>query len=342
MSGADVFKLYANCLPVRGARRSLLCDLQTQRAQFIPNDLFDLLTEMDGLPVAEIKRQFESSEAAVIDAYFAMLVEQEFGFWCDEPERFPPLDLHWDRPEAITNAIIDVDDRSRHDYPAIFSQLDGLGCRAVEVRAFDALSLAAVIAILEACEPTRLRHLDLVLKFQPELTRETLGDLCLRYQVISRVLVHSSPYAMKVTLEPLPILLRFDPHEVAPLSCGEVAPDYFSLTVDHFTEALHFNTCLNRKLSIAADGEIKSCPVMPHSLGNVRDTQLAAAARHPVLVQLGRITKDQIDVCRDCEFRYICTDCRAFTREAGNLYSKPAKCAYDPYTATWAEASPAH
>lgn len=74
---------------------------------------------------------------------------------------------------------------------------------------------------------------------------------------------------------------------------------------------------------------------MQQSFGNISSVSLASVVNHPTLVQLGSITKDQIEVCRDCEFRYVCTDCRAYTRESGNLYSKPAKCSYDPYTATW-------
>jgi hypothetical protein len=47
------------------------------------------------------------------------------------------------------------------------------------------------------------------------------------------------------------------------------------------------------------------------------------------------INKDEILVCRDCEFRYICSDCRVFIEDPHNIYSKPAKCKYDPYSATW-------
>ena len=49
----------------------------------------------------------------------------------------------------------------------------------------------------------------------------------------------------------------------------------------------------------------------------------------------GSINKDLIDVCKDCEFRYICTDCRAYIQDKNNIYSKPAKCNYDPYNAEW-------
>jgi hypothetical protein len=44
--------------------------------------------------------------------------------------------------------------------------------------------------------------------------------------------------------------------------------------------------------------------------------------------------KDQIDVCKDCEFRHIRTDCRI--RRNDNIYSKPTlKCGYSPYTNEW-------
>jgi len=40
-------------------------------------------------------------------------------------------------------------------------------------------------------------------------------------------------------------------------------------------------------------------------------------------------------VCQDCEFRHICTDCRAFIKDSNNIYSQPAKCGYNPYIAKW-------
>jgi hypothetical protein len=48
------------------------------------------------------------------------------------------------------------------------------------------------------------------------------------------------------------------------------------------------------------------------------------------------VRKDDIEVCKDCEFRYICTDCRIFKNDSNDIYSKPKKCNYDPYTNTWA------
>lgn len=334
---SEVFKLHANCLPVKGARRSSICDLQKQRMRLIPNDLFYILTDLAGLTTTEIKQRFNGSCDQVIDDYFAMLTSEAYGFWCDEPpERFPKLDLSWQRPEKITNAIIDVDRSSKHDYASLLSQLDELGCQAVQIRAYDELTLADLEEIVTHCQNHRLRHLDLVIKFQPELTPETLSTLCLDYQVVSRIIVHSSPQKSHMRVEPFSIVIDYYTFPVTTSSCGVVSPRFFTLTVEHFTEAQNFNTCLNRKIGIAADGEIKACPAMGQSFGNACSTKLKSVVNDPQLVQIGGVTKDQVAVCRDCEFRYVCTDCRAFTQDGADPYSKPAKCTYDPYTATWA------
>ena len=80
---------------------------------------------------------------------------------------------------------------------------------------------------------------------------------------------------------------------------------------------------------------------MPQSFGNIKDTTLEEALNHPEFKKYWNITKDQIEVCKDCEFRHICTDCRAYTerthfQEDIDL-SKPLKCGYNPYTNEWAE-----
>ena len=51
--------------------------------------------------------------------------------------------------------------------------------------------------------------------------------------------------------------------------------------------------------------------------------------------RLWGITKDQEDVCRDCEFRRICPDCRVFTRQPERPTAHPARCTYNSNLARW-------
>jgi SPASM domain peptide maturase of grasp-with-spasm system len=121
------------------------------------------------------------------------------------------------------------------------------------------------------------------------------------------------------------------------ICCGVIASHYFITHLQAISESLHHNSCLNRKIAIDIDGNIKNCPSMSQSFGNIRDTTLREALDHPDFKKYWNITKDQIAVCKDCEFRYICTDCRAYLENPEDQYSKPLKCGYNPYTCEWEE-----
>lgn len=193
-SGPEVvFRLFACCIAVRGARRSVICDLGRQLLRFIPNGLYEILTEHGDKNVAELKALYEGRYDREIDEYFNFLLREELGFWCDEPAAFPPLTLDWESPQRITNAILDVDRGSTHDYTAILAQLDDLGCEALQVRCYEPLDGAVVERMLAATVRGRLRSIELLLAHEPGLTAEALTDLCLRHPRIWRICVHSAP-----------------------------------------------------------------------------------------------------------------------------------------------------
>jgi SPASM domain peptide maturase of grasp-with-spasm system len=115
--------------------------------------------------------------------------------------------------------------------------------------------------------------------------------------------------------------------------CGRISPFYFESNFTQFNNRA-FNTCLKGKLSVDRFGNIKLCPSMKSGFGKVNSISLKKMLVNKKVQKIQNINKDEILVCKDCEFRYICTDCRAIT-EDGGLYSKPKKCNYDPYTANW-------
>jgi SPASM domain peptide maturase of grasp-with-spasm system len=332
---APVLRLYAQCVPVRGARRSTICDLQRGTYRLIPNGLFDVLTLHRGKTADEVKAAYAPDEADTIDAYFRFVVENEMGFWTETPERFPDLALSWDAAERITNAVIDVGRSSAHDFASLFRQLDGLGCRHVQVRWFAPVSPGEVDAALAGASRGRQRSVEALVPWSAEWTDDACIALCGGHPRLMTLFVHSAPQA-RVADGPVHVRIRFRTERVTGQDhCGQVHPMYFTPAIGHFTESQGHNTCLNRKMSVDEHGEIRNCPSMPRSFGNARGTTLEAALMEPGFTDAWKVTKDQVEVCRDCEFRHVCTDCRAFTRDAANPLSKPARCAYDPYTATW-------
>lgn len=337
MTSAPTFRLFACCIPVRGARRSTICDLQRHTYRLIPNALYEILTEHREKTRDEIKALYGDEHGPTIDEYFDFLLEQELGFWCDEPERFPDLDLAWETPSLVTNAIIDVDETSAHDFASIFSQLDELGCSFVQLRFYCDMDLPILErTILAHLRLGRSRGVELLLKHNPRISEPELDEICLRLPRITAIFLHSAPRGRSVLLPQSSVWLCYRREVISSSACcGEVHPGYFAPTYECFLEAQRFNTCLNRKISVDTRGEIKNCPSMKIGYGNSRDTSLASVLARRDFRHLWEINKDQIDVCKDCEFRYICVDCRAFIRDDSDRYSKPSKCTYDPYTAEW-------
>ena len=117
--------------------------------------------------------------------------------------------------------------------------------------------------------------------------------------------------------------------------CGCVSKSLLIYNWMHFCESQSCNTCLNRKLCIDKDGFIKNCPNMKYHYGNISNTNIEDVVNLPEFQKWWHIKKDEIDVCKDCEFRHMCTDCRAFLKDPENIYSQPAKCTYNPYICKW-------
>ena len=331
-----VFLLYACCVPVDGARRSVICDLQRNRPYLIPKALFEILTVHADKSLPDIKAYYEHEVDETIDEYFHFLIENDLGFWTDEPYLYPPIAYDWESPSQITNAIVDMNEHSIHDFDWIAMELDKLGCAAIQLRSYSSLSLDELYSILRPFQNCRLRTIEILLKFSEELELAALEEIAHTHQRVSSIYIHSSPYAEAYIASRTKIPIVWINTAISDHSfCGNVNPGRFASNIQMFTESMHYNNCLNRKISIDADGHIKNCPAFGKSFGKIGSTSLTEVIRESDFKKWWSISKDSIDICRDCEFRYICTDCRAITSNNSDMFSKPAKCKYNPYQATW-------
>ncbi|MGM9512565.1 grasp-with-spasm system SPASM domain peptide maturase [Larkinella sp. GY13] len=335
------FRLYACCLLIKGSRRSLINDGQRNIFYFIPNSLYLILVNDKNKSYEEILAKYDEKDHITICEYFTFLHQNELLFWCkkEELELFPDIELRWESPAVITNAIIDINGQSYYDFCSLFQELEQLGCKYIQVRCYTLKLLKFFEDVLCELEDRRILSIELIIKSSSEIDINNLINLVRRFPRIQNIIIHSAE--SNVVLKEYK--LSWVKQTVTDHShCGLISPNYFSTNLNTFTESQKHNTCLNRKISIDVNGEIKNCPSMTKSYGNIRDTTLLEAINKPGFKDNWFIHKDQIEVCKDCEFRHICTDCRAYIQDPANIYSKPAKCSYDPYTATWGTENPTH
>ncbi len=326
-------KLFSTCLLVIGACRCAIYDIGREKYYLIPSGLAHILKYSQGKTLKHIIKKYHSNRSTILE-YFEFLTENELIFWTENVNEFPKLDVLWDDSSKITNAIIDIS-QYNIDYGSIVKGLENLGCRDIQIRFFEKICIQNFKKLLGNFDGTKFISVEVIAPFSEEILHhftngsfDRVSLLVLSQAKKNEEIIMKNNYTKVYLAEQCISDVR---------GCGVISKNYFSINIPTFTESQQHNTCLNRKISIDKDGYIKNCPSMAHHFGHISDTKLEDVIANPEFTKYWYIKKDEITKCKDCEFRHICTDCRAYRENPDDLYSAPLKCGYDPYTGVWEE-----
>jgi radical SAM protein with 4Fe4S-binding SPASM domain len=111
-------------------------------------------------------------------------------------------------------------------------------------------------------------------------------------------------------------------------------------TIAHYKSG---HSCLLGKITVTEFGDVLPCIfTRNHTLGNVLVSKnLKSIVESRELRQIWHTTKDNVMVCKDCEYRYVCFDCRPLSESvaaghADYLSAPYPRCTYNPYLGEWA------
>ena len=334
------YKLFANCVPVRGANRGIICDLQRRTYVFVPNSLIALFNSESILDIDLVNSELDVESIDVFEEYVTMLKSQEFIFEITDSDKklFPGLDLSWDFPAQISNMIIDIKEYLPYDFNLLVKQIEEVNCRYLQIRSFELIQFETLKHIVDSINGSLIRAIDIVIPDVGNILIMTeILDWVARNKKIRTLTFHSSATTQLLAeaSHGFGTVMSITERITSVTHCGNIHPTYFSPSIETFTEAQSHNSCLNRKLAIDPEGNIKNCPSLPETFGNIAHTRLLDVAMSGAVMRYWSISKDSIKICRDCEFRYICIDCRAYLDDPNDIHSKPLKCGYNPYNSKW-------
>jgi SPASM domain peptide maturase of grasp-with-spasm system len=332
-----IFQMYNCIIPVKGYLRATLCDVQRKDFIFVSNDFASLLSNQMNINVAIEREKMPESERHAFDKVIGQLVEKEYGFMKEVSQ-----DVFINPKSGFQNymwidAIIDFDNNSMHSLASIIPKFNQLFISCLKLRFFDITDLGFLVNQLKYLEDSTIRSVELL-----------FGSLC---AVELNKIVHELKYFPRVTKiiysssnghnfvseefenETLQII-KTDQPLLSPSCCGQISPEYFTVNRMSYFVNDKYNSCLYGKIAIDSAGNIKNCPSMRDMFGNIENSDLLEIVNSDTFRFKTLISKREIAVCKDCEFRLICPDCRAHTQNNG-LYDKPEKCSYDPYQAIW-------
>lgn len=328
------FQLFASCIPVKGISRALICDLSRSNFDFIPTVLVEILNNKNKYTIEQILKQYGEENKETLLEYFEFLVEKDYIFFCEKEELafFPPLKQEWKSPYTITSAIIDYSTCNAAHLLEIITQLDQLACLNLQIRCFESWHDDVLIPALEELETSRIKNVEIIVPFEENI--DNWIKAISSYKHVYSINVFGAPEEAIIAQGSLRTIYTTT-STITKSHCGKIHPSFFSVNVPTFTESQHHNTCLNRKISIDINGNIKNCPSMAQSFGHISSTNLEEVLDNPEFTKYWNIKKEDIHKCKQCEFRHICTDCRAYRENPEDLYSAPLKCGYNPVTCEW-------
>ena len=178
-------RLFSNCIPVKGFKRSVIINLWKHEYHFIPNLLYEKITKQ------WIKIPFETIQKSEIDnEYIDFLLKNNLAylFNSEEIKNFPKLNLEWDSPAKITNAIIDVKLLNMNDIKSFIAQVYKLGCNFIQLRFYNNLDIENIENIVLFAKNEGIISIQIIIPFLNEkFTQEIIG-LCNIYPNIDYII----------------------------------------------------------------------------------------------------------------------------------------------------------
>lgn len=317
------YKKFASCFLVKGYCRSTIYDLDRRDVWSIDNKTCEVLNN-DIIS----EKSLHTLPLEIVEDLF----EKEVIFPCSlgDAQLFPPINTERITPFQVVSSIIDVEHYSDYDICKVINQLSELGCRTLQIRFLSFIELIRIDEVLSFIIGNNIRSAELIMHFE----NIDIEELTKKYKMVTNITMYNAPKNDLIQINGCSIIFTTEDY-CGVEQCGIIEPNYFVCNRDLFFESLNYNSCLNRKVSIDSLGNIKNCPSCTHSFGNIQDTDLKQAMEHYDFKKFWKVTKDQIDVCKDCEFRHMCTDCRAYIKDPSSIFSQPKKCTYNPYIAKW-------
>ncbi len=256
------FKIFSNCIVVKGHKRSTICDLQRSKVELIPNDLVFIIEELNKKStIPKIKKEYGFQNKTIIEDYLSFLEDSEFGFYCDEDEfdRFPVLNKSFEVPSLITNAVIEASITNLNKLDNLIPKLDKLGCKEVVIVFYETLLIDDFFKIFNYFKNTRIKSFEITCKYNLSYDDEFILKLNSKVSQLTQLTFFSAKENMiyswndKISFDRIYSINELKSFK----SCGIIDSKYFNSNLPKVTEAINYNSCLYKKISISINGENK-------------------------------------------------------------------------------------
>ena len=284
-----------------------------------------------GKTITETKKYYSNEYNIGIDVYFEKLVNLEYGFITETPDRFPPLDLEWDSPFIIESSILEISHDKNFNIDKVLLELVELGCQQIQLRFIDNnYKINSIRNLLSILRKSRVVCVELILCYNPD-EFEAVKLMVLEFPRLAKVIIHSCPQNLKINEYDRIIHTE---KMLNSMSRDIVKIENFIISLETFTEAQKFNIGLNRKVAIDYLGNLKNGINHLKTFGNVNSDSILSIYNQLEFKETWILSNDKIVKCKDCQYRYMCLSNSEIVKTEKRNYKKN-DCLFNPYQNTW-------
>lgn len=144
--------------------------------------------------------------------------------------------------------------------------------------------------------------------------------------------------------------IKIDSVQVAGRGCSDIITDevinrqivnkaiFAKITSNVFWRNRTGHNCFSEQICIGVDGNVYPCLAERKiSYGDITKESLVGIFFSGKARYFKNLSKDKVEICRDCEYRYCCFDCRVRAKDflGGDFHPNPWWCTYNPYRGKW-------
>ena len=216
--------------------------------------------------------------------------------------------------------------------------MNALFCKHIYIVIKNKREFNSIEKFLHLWDSEPIRSIELLIDFYVE--NYVLNNLCVKFPRLFRVVCASSKGSNSISKNGKSIKhtqrsLQYLMNE------NHVSKNNFVISMDLYQESQYFNTYFNKKVFINCKGEISNHLLSKKIIGNILNEDISvliSKIKDDNFTRFWKVKKDLIEICCDCEHRYMCIDRREPLYDSKkNKWYHETKCGYNPYTAEWEE-----
>lgn len=327
----------SSCIAVRGFHRNVIMDLSRFKFFYAPNSLLEFLEEIKTKSTSDIYKETPKSQHVILDEYFKFCINNEFIL--EIPRKvnkkyFPQIKWKYNSPCDISNCCIEISKSNYIKFEALAVLIRSVKCYHIQLIYLDSKHLSEILSNLDTLSTIGLRSIELVLPYTNDIDYFSLVE---KYNNISFIYLYSAPQTKLLKDHYYGVQRIFSSKNKLNFN-NDKTINNFRANFSLYNESIKFNSYFNKKLYVSSLGEIKNSRESTENFGTISDLSvedLRNKIKSKKFQKYWLIHKGLIDVCKVCEYRFMCVDSRTPLKRNKKEWYFDTECNYNPFIGKW-------